>query len=173
MFWERVLTQHIQEVLPEDLSLLCFHLISHRNQIHLLYYLNESNWTLPIFAFIFAILIVSGVYVLSFRNGRTPPVVFLLTGIAISLFATWTTGKGTFVNAMFNYSHLNNIANGSGIHLNRIVSLDPAASATLYAIGAFKDVLGKGPYTTYPKSNLPNMTCYPVIEKCCILLVAS
>jgi iron complex transport system substrate-binding protein len=52
-------------------------------------------------------------------------------------------------------------SNVSGIHLNRIVSLDPAASATLYAIGAFKDVLGKGPYTTYPKSNLPNMTCYP------------
>ncbi|MCL6014546.1 MAG: ABC transporter substrate-binding protein [Candidatus Thermoplasmatota archaeon] len=52
-------------------------------------------------------------------------------------------------------------SNVSGVHLNRIISLDPAASATLYAIGAFKDVLGKGPYTTYPKSNLPNMTCYP------------
>ncbi len=49
----------------------------------------------------------------------------------------------------------------SGVHLSRIISLDPAASATLYALGAFKDVIGKGPYTTYPKSNLPNMTCYP------------
>ncbi len=45
-------------------------------------------FTLPIFAFIFAILVVSGVYALSLRKGRTPPVVFLLTGIAVSLFAT-------------------------------------------------------------------------------------
>lgn len=45
-------------------------------------------FTLPIFAFIFAILVVSSVYALSMRKGRAPPVVFLLTGIAISLFAT-------------------------------------------------------------------------------------
>ncbi len=45
-------------------------------------------FTLPIFAFMFSILVVSTVYFLSMRKGRTPPVVFLLTGIAISLFAT-------------------------------------------------------------------------------------
>lgn len=45
-------------------------------------------FTLPIFAFVFAIIVVSLVYMLSIRSGRTPPVVLLLTGIAISLFAT-------------------------------------------------------------------------------------
>ncbi len=45
-------------------------------------------FSLPILAFIFAIIVVSMVYMLSIRNGRTPPLVLLLTGIAVSLFAT-------------------------------------------------------------------------------------
>ncbi len=45
-------------------------------------------FSLPIFAFIFSLATVGIVYLLSMRNGRTPPVVMLLTGIAISLFIT-------------------------------------------------------------------------------------
>ncbi len=52
-------------------------------------------------------------------------------------------------------------SNVSGIRLNRIVSLDPAVSATLYALGAYRDIVGSTVYVTYPPSNLPNLTCYP------------
>jgi iron complex transport system permease protein len=45
-------------------------------------------FSVPILAFIFSLLTVFFVYMLSMRRGRTPPVIFLLTGIAISLFAT-------------------------------------------------------------------------------------
>lgn len=45
-------------------------------------------FTLPILAFIFSLATVFVVYLLSARKGRIPPVIFLLTGIAISLFAS-------------------------------------------------------------------------------------
>lgn len=42
--------------------------------------------------------------------------------------------------------------------LNRIVSLDPAATATLYALGAYKDVVGGSIYSEYPpNSTVPNV----------------
>ncbi len=45
-------------------------------------------FTLPILAFIFSLATVFIVYLLSARKGRIPPVIFLLTGIAISLFTS-------------------------------------------------------------------------------------
>ena len=45
-------------------------------------------FTLPFMAFIFSMGTVLLVYMLSIRKGRTPPIIFLLTGIAISLFAS-------------------------------------------------------------------------------------
>ena len=42
--------------------------------------------------------------------------------------------------------------------LNRIVSLDPAATTTLYALGAYKDVVGGSVYSAYPpNSTVPNV----------------
>ncbi len=63
-------------------------------------------FTLPLLAFIFAILVVSFVYLLSIRNGRAPPLVLLLTGIAISLFvssfvALLLYSKPKYVNSIF------------------------------------------------------------------------
>ncbi len=51
--------------------------------------------------------------------------------------------------------------------LNRIVSLDPAATATLYAIGAYSSLVGGNAYDSYPPnstSNLPNVTDYPSMD---------
>ena len=45
-------------------------------------------YSLQISAFTFSLLTVGVVYIMSMRNGRSPPVLMLLTGIAISLFMT-------------------------------------------------------------------------------------
>lgn len=51
------------------------------------------------------------------------------------------------------------ILNGT---VTRIVSLDPAATATLYTIGAYGDLVGVSPYATYPtNSTLPAVPDYP------------
>ncbi|MCL4327482.1 MAG: iron ABC transporter permease [Candidatus Thermoplasmatota archaeon] len=47
-----------------------------------------GTYSLPIFAFVFSLMTVGMVYIMSMRNGRSPPVLMLLTGIAISLFIT-------------------------------------------------------------------------------------
>jgi iron complex transport system substrate-binding protein len=52
----------------------------------------------------------------------------------------------------------------TGVKLDRIVSLDPAATATLYAMGAYKYVVGSNCYATYPPNNLPNVTDYPTMS---------
>lgn len=49
--------------------------------------------------------------------------------------------------------------------LNRIVSLDPAATATIYALGAYSSLVGGTAYDAYPpNSNLPNVTDYPSMD---------
>lgn len=46
--------------------------------------------------------------------------------------------------------------------VTRIVSLDPAATATLYAIGAYGDLVGVSPYSTYPSNGtLPVVSDFP------------
>lgn len=47
-----------------------------------------GTYSLQLSAFLFSILTVGIVYAMSMRNGRSPPVLMLLTGIAISLFMT-------------------------------------------------------------------------------------
>lgn len=63
-------------------------------------------FTLPLLAFLFAIVVVSFVYALSIRHGRAPPLVLLLTGIAISLFvssfvALILYSKPKYINSIF------------------------------------------------------------------------
>ena len=56
-------------------------------------------------------------------------------------------------------------SNTSGIRLNRIVSLDPAATATLYALGAYKYLIGGNAYDSYPPNeSLPNVSDYPTMS---------
>ncbi len=52
--------------------------------------------------------------------------------------------------------------NIQGVRLDRIVSLDPAATTTLYALGAYKYLVGGNAYDSYPPNEkLPNVTDYP------------
>ena len=49
--------------------------------------------------------------------------------------------------------------------LTRIVSLDPAATATFYALGAYKSLVGKDYYSQYPpNSTLPVVGDYPTMN---------
>ena len=49
--------------------------------------------------------------------------------------------------------------------MTRIVSLDPAATATLYALGSFKYLVGGNCFDTYPPNeSLPNVTDYPTMS---------
>jgi len=54
--------------------------------------------------------------------------------------------------------------NVKGIHINKIVSLSPAATGTLYALGASSDIIAVGPYSHFPVNitrNIQEVTCYP------------
>lgn len=51
-------------------------------------------------------------------------------------------------------------SNISAVKATRIVSLDPAATATLYALGAYKDMVGSCTYATYPTNDLPNVSAF-------------
>lgn len=48
----------------------------------------------------------------------------------------------------------------NSVKATRIVSLDPAADATLYALGAYKYVVGNNKYSAYPVNTLPNVSCF-------------
>ena len=49
--------------------------------------------------------------------------------------------------------------------LTKIVSLDPAATATLYALGAYNYIVGGNSYDSYPPNeSLPNITDYPSMD---------
>jgi len=55
-------------------------------------------------------------------------------------------------------------SNVNGMHLDRIVSLDLAATSTLYVLGAFNDLIAIGHYLPYPQNetkNLAEVSCYP------------
>lgn len=55
-------------------------------------------YSVQIMAFICSLAVVMGVYFLSFRTGRVPPIYLLLTGIAISLFISALVGLILFSN---------------------------------------------------------------------------
>lgn len=55
-------------------------------------------YSVQILAFITSLAVVMGVYFLSFRTGRVPPIYLLLTGIAISLFISALVGLILFSN---------------------------------------------------------------------------
>ncbi len=55
-------------------------------------------YSVQILAFITSLAVVLGVYFLSFRTGRVPPIYLLLTGIAISLFISAIVGLILFSN---------------------------------------------------------------------------
>ena len=55
-------------------------------------------YSIQFFAFIFALIVVFGVYFMSFRTGRVPPIYLLLSGIAVSLFISAIIGLLLFSN---------------------------------------------------------------------------
>ncbi|MGP6207226.1 ABC transporter substrate-binding protein [Cuniculiplasma sp. SKW3] len=58
-----------------------------------------------------------------------------------------------------------NTNNIQGVKLTKIVSLDPAATTTLYALGAYKYLVGGNSYDSYPPNeNLPNVSDYPAMS---------
>ncbi|MCL4329325.1 MAG: ABC transporter substrate-binding protein [Candidatus Thermoplasmatota archaeon] len=55
--------------------------------------------------------------------------------------------------------------NDSSYRFTRIVSLDPAATATLYALGSYKYLVAGTSYDNYPPGqSLPNITDYPSLD---------
>ena len=79
----------------------------------------------------------------------------IVAGVAyLAINSSHSTGRVLNVNS-----------NVSGMHMTRIVSLDPAATATLYALGAFKYLVGGNCFDTYPPNeSLPNVTDYPTMS---------
>lgn len=79
----------------------------------------------------------------------------IVSGVAyLAINSSHATGRVLNVNS-----------NVSGIHMTKIVSLDPAATATLYALGAFKYLVGGNCFDTYPPNeNLTNVTDYPTMS---------
>ncbi len=80
-------------------------------------------------------------------------VVIAVAGTGITAYHLISTQKGQMITVDSGY-------NGTA-PLTRIVSLDPAATATLYALGAYSTLVGGSVYDTYPSNNLTNVTIYP------------
>jgi iron complex transport system substrate-binding protein len=83
--------------------------------------------------------------------------VLLGGGIGYIHYASTLKGKGVVLTVQTGYN--------STTPLTRIVSLDPGATATLYGLGAYKDLVGGSSYDLYPPNEtLPNVTCYPAMD---------
>ncbi len=86
-------------------------------------------------------------------------VVLLLLGGGIGYihYASDLKGKGVILTVQTGYN--------STTPLTRIVSLDPGATATIYGLGAYKDLVGGNCYDVYPPNEtLPNVTDYPAMN---------
>lgn len=86
-------------------------------------------------------------------------VAITLVGSGVTFFHYDHPGqtKGVIINVNTGY-------NGTE-PLNRIVSLDPSATATIYALGAYSTLVGGTVYDAYPpNSNLPNVTDFPSMD---------
>ncbi|WP_393970731.1 ABC transporter substrate-binding protein [Oxyplasma meridianum] len=83
--------------------------------------------------------------------------VLLGSGLGYIHYASNLKGKGVILTIQTGYN--------SSTPLTRIVSLDPAATATLYALGSYKDLVGGNAYDYYPPNEtLPNVTDYPAMD---------
>lgn len=79
------------------------------------------------------------------------------SGIAIYHYDNPAKKKGVIITVNSGY-------NGTK-PLDRIVSLDSAATATIYALGAYSTLVGGTVYDSYPpNSHLPNVTDYPSMD---------
>ena len=86
-------------------------------------------------------------------------VVLLLLGGGIGYihYASGLKGKGVILTVQTGYN--------STTPLTRIVSLDPGATATIYGLGAYNDLVGGNCYDVYPPNEtLPNVTDYPAMN---------
>ncbi|MCL4438068.1 MAG: ABC transporter substrate-binding protein [Candidatus Thermoplasmatota archaeon] len=86
-------------------------------------------------------------------------VVLLLLGGGIGYihYASGLKGKGVILTVQTGYN--------STTPLTRIVSLDPGATATIYGLGAYNDLVGGNCYDVYPPNDtLPNITDYPAMN---------
>jgi iron complex transport system substrate-binding protein len=83
--------------------------------------------------------------------------VLLGGGIGYIHYASGLKGKGMILTVQTGYN--------STTPLTRIVSLDPGATATIYGLGAYKDLVGGNCYDVYPPNEtLPNVTDYPAMN---------
>lgn len=82
-------------------------------------------------------------------------VVFAIILLSIGLFAYEVTGHHTStITATDSFGHTVTFNHT----VTRIISVDPSATATLYALGAYKDLVGGNAYDAYPpNSTLPNV----------------
>lgn len=79
------------------------------------------------------------------------------SGVTIYHFENPAKKKGVMITVQSGY-------NGTK-PLDRIVSLDSAATATIYALGAYSTLVGGTIYDSYPPNDhLPNVTDYPSMD---------
>ncbi len=79
------------------------------------------------------------------------------SGVTIFHYDYSGKNKGVIINVNTGY-------NGTK-PLTRIVSLDPSATATIYALGAFSSLVGGTVYDSYPPGeHLPNVTDFPSMD---------
>lgn len=84
-------------------------------------------------------------------------IVVVGSGLSIYHFDLAKNDKGSIITVGTGYNQTT--------PLTRIVSLDPAATATIYAIGAYSTLVGGNVYDSYPpNSSLPNVTEYPSMD---------
>lgn len=84
-------------------------------------------------------------------------IVVVGSGLSIYHFDLAKNDKGSIITVGTGYNQTT--------PLTRIVSLDPAATATVYAIGAYSTLVGGNVYDSYPpNSSLPNITDYPSMD---------
>lgn len=86
-------------------------------------------------------------------------VAILIIGSGVSVYHLETTKKieGSIITVSSGFNQTT--------PLTRIVSLDPAATATIYALGAYSTLVGGTAYDSYPPNGtLPNVTDYPAMD---------
>ncbi len=86
----------------------------------------------------------------------TVVVILIAASIGYIHYVSGLKAKGTIITINTGYN---------STPMDRIVSLDPAATATLYGLGAYKDLVGGNSYDMYPPNEtLPNVTDYPSMD---------
>ena len=84
-------------------------------------------------------------------------IAIIIVGGGYGIYHEATKGRGQIINISTGYNLT--------APLSRIVSLDPAATATIYTIGAFKTLVGGNSYDEFPPNEtLPNVTDYPSMD---------